>query len=92
MEAPELDFDVEWVYGYRGRETSGGSNVLSLPSSGEICYSIAAVVVLYNMETHQQRHYMGHTNDVECIALHPRHIFLTLSLLASGIFFKKPIS
>ena len=89
LEAPELDFDVEWVSGYRGRETSGGSNALSLPSSGEICYSIAAVVVLYNMETHQQRHYMGHTNDVECIALHPRHIFLNSLCPGKRNFFSR---
>ena len=28
-------------------------------------YFIAAVVVLYNVEEQQQRHYLGHTDDVK---------------------------
>ena len=24
---PSIDFDVEWVYGYRGKDSSGGRNI-----------------------------------------------------------------
>ena len=62
---------MDWVYGYRWRDKSGGCNLYSLPATGEICYSVAATVVVYNAADHSQRHYMGHTNDVECLAVHP---------------------
>ena len=27
LEKPKVDFEVEWVYGYRGKEPSGGRNI-----------------------------------------------------------------
>ena len=78
LSKPDLDFDVEWVYGYRGRDGTGGSNLYQL-NTDEICYTVAAVVILYNPASHSQRHYMGHTNDVECLAVHPSE-----PLIASG--------
>ena len=68
MDAPDDDFDMDWVYGYRGKDSS--NNIHILPT-GEIAYYIASVIVLYNPEAHSQRFYRGHTNDVECLALHP---------------------
>ena len=49
-------------YGYRGRDCR--SNLHLLPT-GEMVYFIAAVVVLYNVDEQQQRHYLGHTDDVK---------------------------
>ena len=43
-------------------------------------YHVAAVAILYNLESHTQRHYMGHTNDIECMNVHPG----TLALVATG--------
>ncbi|XP_015171619.1 PREDICTED: echinoderm microtubule-associated protein-like 2 isoform X4 [Polistes dominula] len=65
---PQSKLKLDWVYGYRGRDCR--SNLHLLPT-GEIVYFVAAVVVLYNMEEHSQRHYLGHTDDVKCIAIHP---------------------
>ena len=56
------------MYGYRGRDAR--SNLHLLPT-GEMIYFLAAVVVLYNSEEQSQRHYLGHTEDIKCLALHP---------------------
>ena len=42
-------------------------------------YFCASVVVLYNLESHSQRHYRNHTNDVECLSAHP-----TAAICATG--------
>ena len=34
-------------------------------------YFLAAVVVLYNSEERSQRHYLGHTEEIKCLAVHP---------------------
>lgn len=74
--APHSKLKLDWVYGYRGRDCR--SNLYLLPT-GEIVYFVAAVVVLYNPEEQSQRHYLGHTDDVKCIAIHPNKL-----LVASG--------
>ena len=30
LEKPKIDFEVEWVYGYRGKEPSGGRNIFQV--------------------------------------------------------------
>ena len=39
--------------------------------SGEIVFHIAAVGVVYNKQTHSQRFYLGHDDDILCLAIHP---------------------
>ncbi|KAL6442833.1 hypothetical protein ACFW04_002710 [Cataglyphis niger] len=70
---PQSKLKLDWVYGYRGRDCR--SNLHLLPT-GEIVYFVAAVVVLYNMEEHSQRHYLGHTDDVKCLAIHPNKLIV----------------
>ncbi|XP_055519541.1 echinoderm microtubule-associated protein-like 1 [Leucoraja erinacea] len=70
-ELPAHKLKMEWVYGYRGRDCR--SNLYLLPT-GEIVYFIASVVVLYNVEEQQQRHYLGHNDDVKCLAVHPDRV------------------
>ncbi|XP_064623638.1 echinoderm microtubule-associated protein-like 2 isoform X5 [Lineus longissimus] len=70
---------LEWVYGYRGRDCR--SNVHFLPT-GEIVYFIASVVVLYNGEEQMQRHYLGHNDDVKCLAVHPDKITIATGQVA----------
>ncbi|XP_031836389.1 echinoderm microtubule-associated protein-like 2 isoform X3 [Nomia melanderi] len=70
---PQSKLKLNWVYGYRGRDCR--SNLHLLPT-GEIVYFVAAVVVLYNMEEHSQRHYLGHTDDIKCIAIHPNKLIV----------------
>ncbi|XP_067680200.1 echinoderm microtubule-associated protein-like 2 isoform X12 [Haliotis asinina] len=78
-EAPSETLQVEWVYGYRGRDCR--SNLYNLPT-GELVYFIAAVVVLYNVEENMQRHYLGHSDDVKCIAIHPDKIRIATGQVA----------
>jgi len=71
--APTSKLRLEWVYGYRGRDAR--ANLHLLPT-GEMVYFVAAVVVLYNVEEQSQRHYLGHTADIRCIALHPNKLLI----------------
>ncbi|XP_019627498.1 PREDICTED: echinoderm microtubule-associated protein-like 2 isoform X4 [Branchiostoma belcheri] len=68
---PAEKLKLDWVYGYRGRDCR--SNLYLLPT-GEIVYFVAAVVVLYNVDEQLQRHYLGHNDDVKCLAVHPDRI------------------
>uniref|UniRef100_A0A1Y1MLA9 Uncharacterized protein n=1 Tax=Photinus pyralis TaxID=7054 RepID=A0A1Y1MLA9_PHOPY len=69
--APSQKLKLDWVYGYRGRDCR--SNLYILPT-GEMVYFVAAVVVLYNAEEQSQRHYLGHTDDVKSLAIHPNKL------------------
>uniref|UniRef100_A0A665WTY6 EMAP like 4 n=1 Tax=Echeneis naucrates TaxID=173247 RepID=A0A665WTY6_ECHNA len=78
-ELPPERLKLEWVYGYRGRDCR--ANVYLLPT-GEIVYFIASVVVLFNYEERTQRHYLGHTDCVKCLAIHPDKIRIATGQLA----------
>jgi len=71
--APSQKLKVEWVYGYRGRDAR--ANLQLLPT-GEMVYFVAAVVVLFNAEEHSQRHYLGHTEDIKCMTVHPNRLIV----------------
>ncbi|XP_039218077.1 echinoderm microtubule-associated protein-like 2 isoform X5 [Crotalus tigris] len=68
LELPQKKLKLDWVYGYRGRDCR--ANLFLLPT-GEIVYFVAAVAVLYNVEEQRQRHYLGHTDDIKCLTVHP---------------------
>ncbi|XP_034967119.2 echinoderm microtubule-associated protein-like 4 isoform X5 [Zootoca vivipara] len=78
-ELPSEKLKLEWVYGYRGRDCR--ANVYLLPT-GEIVYFIASVVVLFNYEERTQRHYLGHTDCIKCLAVHPDKIRIATGQLA----------
>ncbi|MEE6474103.1 hypothetical protein FKM82_010269 [Ascaphus truei] len=78
-EIPPEKLKLEWVYGYRGRDCR--ANVYLLPT-GEIVYFIASVVVLFNYDERTQRHYLGHTDCVKCIAVHPDKIRIATGQIA----------
>ena len=44
-------------------------------SQSQVVYYVASVVVLYSAEAHTQRHYRGHTEDIESICVHPQVSF-----------------
>lgn len=52
-----------YSYGYRGKDCR--DNLFRLPSSGELVYNMAGVVVLYDHVNSKQRHYTEHTDDVK---------------------------
>lgn len=76
VEPPAVQLKLDWVHGYRGRDCR--SNITYLPT-GECVYFVASIIVLYNPEDKVQRHYLGHTDSVKCIALHPNRL-----IIASG--------
>ncbi|XP_053568301.1 echinoderm microtubule-associated protein-like 4 isoform X2 [Bombina bombina] len=78
-ELPPEKLKLEWVYGYRGRDCR--ANVYLLPT-GEIVYFIASVVALFNYDERTQRHYLGHTDCVKCIAVHPDKIRIATGQIA----------
>uniref|UniRef100_A0A098M0H5 Echinoderm microtubule-associated protein-like 4 n=1 Tax=Hypsiglena sp. JMG-2014 TaxID=1550645 RepID=A0A098M0H5_9SAUR len=78
-ELPPEKLKLEWVYGYRGRDCR--ANVYLLPT-GEIVYFIASVVILFNYEERTQRHYLGHTDCVKCLAVHPDKIRIATGQIA----------
>lgn len=47
--------------------------------TGELLFWVAAVAVLYDRDEEQQRHYIGHTEDIQCLDLHPSR-----EMVASG--------
>ncbi|KAK7574062.1 hypothetical protein V9T40_011253 [Parthenolecanium corni] len=73
---PEKRLILNWVHGYRGIDSK--RNLWVLPT-GEIMYYVAAVAVLYDRDEDAQRHYIGHTEDIQCMDLHPSR-----DMVASG--------
>jgi WD40 repeat protein len=71
LEAPKSDLKLEWVYGYRGKDSR--SNLYKLPT-GELIYYIASIAVLFNPDERTQRHYTQHTNDIKSLAIHPDRV------------------
>ncbi|XP_063236726.1 echinoderm microtubule-associated protein-like CG42247 [Bacillus rossius redtenbacheri] len=73
---PDKRLQLNWVFGYRG--TDSRRNLWVLPT-GEMLYFVSAVAVLYDRDEESQRHYVGHTEDIQCMDLHPSR-----EMVASG--------
>ncbi|XP_061300328.1 echinoderm microtubule-associated protein-like 3 isoform X2 [Pezoporus flaviventris] len=67
-ELPPERLQLDWVYGYRGRDSRSNLHVLA---SGELIYFMACVVVLLHVPLRRQRHYLRHSDCVRCLAVHP---------------------
>ncbi|XP_062516540.1 echinoderm microtubule-associated protein-like 1 isoform X2 [Corticium candelabrum] len=80
MLAPQQKLQLEWVYGYRGKDCR--SNIFVLPS-GELLYFIAAVAIMYNPESGTQRHFTEHNDDIKCMAVHPNKKIVATGQVAS---------
>jgi microtubule-associated protein-like 5 len=57
-----------WCSSYRGYDCR---NNLFYTQTGEMVYHVAAVGVVYNRQQNTQRFYMGHDDDILCLAIHP---------------------
>lgn len=53
---------------YRGYDCRSN---LFYTQTGEIVYHVAAVGVVYNRQQNTQRFYLGHDDDILCLAVHP---------------------
>lgn len=87
METPSERLELDWVYGYRGRDCR--ANLYFLPT-GEVVYFIACVVVLYHINNRTQRHYRKHTDCVRCLTIHPDKVRIA-SGQAAGVDKDKPL-
>uniref|UniRef100_A0A286XTP8 EMAP like 2 n=1 Tax=Cavia porcellus TaxID=10141 RepID=A0A286XTP8_CAVPO len=75
-------------YGYRGRDCR--ANLCLLPT-GEIVYFVASVAVLYSVEEQRQRHYLGHNDDIKCLAVHPDMVTIATGQVAGTTKEGKPL-
>lgn len=75
---PSSRLKLEWVHGYRGRDCR--CNLYLLPT-GEYIYFVGSVVVLYNVDERIQRHYLGHTEDITSLAVHPNKLVIATGQL-----------
>uniref|UniRef100_A0A3B3ZKL4 Uncharacterized protein n=1 Tax=Periophthalmus magnuspinnatus TaxID=409849 RepID=A0A3B3ZKL4_9GOBI len=87
MDTPSERLELDWVYGYRGRDCR--ANLYFLPT-GEAVYFIACVVVLYHINNRTQRHYRKHTDCVRCLTIHPDKVRIA-SGQAAGVDKDKPL-
>ncbi|KAL5008221.1 hypothetical protein ScPMuIL_013802 [Solemya velum] len=81
--APKSQLRLEWVYGYRGHQCR---NNLYYTASKEIVYFVAGVGIVYNPREHKQRFFLGHDDDILCLALHPDR-----TLTATGQNWEEPL-
>uniref|UniRef100_A0A8C8SV47 EMAP like 2 n=1 Tax=Pelusios castaneus TaxID=367368 RepID=A0A8C8SV47_9SAUR len=88
LELPPKKLKLDWVYGYRGRDCR--ANLFLLPT-GEIVYFVAAVAVLYSVEEQRQRHYLGHNDDIKCLAVHPDMVTMATGQVAGTSKDGKPL-
>ncbi|XP_077998925.1 echinoderm microtubule-associated protein-like 2 isoform X1 [Glandiceps talaboti] len=79
---PDKKLKLEWVYGYRGYDTR--CNLHAIPS-GELVYFVGAVAVLYDIELDFQRHYTGHNEDIQCMAIHPVENYVATGQMAGQV-------
>lgn len=58
---------------YRGYDCRSN---LFYTQTGEIVYHVAAIGIVYNRQQNTQRFYMGHDDDILCLAIHPLKDFV----------------
>jgi microtubule-associated protein-like 6 len=80
---PDAMLELEYVYGYRADDNVFSPN-LFYTSNKELAYFTAGVGIIYNKEASSQRFFLGHTDDILCLALDP-----TRTICATGQ--RKPI-
>jgi echinoderm microtubule-associated protein-like 6 len=82
--APVLSLALEWIFGYNAQDSK--NNARYCPGTADdIVYPAAAACVVLNIRTNVQRHYLGHTDDVRCLCVHPKQ-----PVVASGELGKAP--
>ena len=76
-EAPSNQLELEFIHGYRTHDTR---NNLRYTSNGDIVYHTAAVGIVYNKESHEQRFMFDHIDDIISLAVNP----IDKNIIATG--------
>jgi microtubule-associated protein-like 6 len=82
-QAPKMDFTLDYVHGYRAQDAR---NNLFYNAAGEVVYSSAAVGIIYNGVTHDQKFHIGHDDDIISLAMSTDRQFV-----ATGQLGKRPV-
>jgi len=64
---------LEFAYGYCSRRVRSN---LFYNADGKLVYPTAALGVVYDKETHQQLHFMGHDDDITALDIHPNKVIV----------------
>ncbi|CUG84647.1 WD40 repeat-containing protein, putative [Bodo saltans] len=67
---PDASLDLDFVYGYRTRQARANVHWVDEPTT--FVYHAASVCVVTNIITREQKHFMGHTDDVLCLDYNPK--------------------
>nr|XP_006815111.1 PREDICTED: echinoderm microtubule-associated protein-like CG42247-like [Saccoglossus kowalevskii] len=79
---PDRKLKLQWVYGYRGYDAR--CNLYVIPS-GEVVYFVGAIAILYDTDLQFQRHYLGHNEDIQCMAVHPSENYIATGQMAGQL-------
>lgn len=66
---PADKLSLEFVHGYEGLTTTANNIVCN--RNGHLVYHVAALGIVYNVKSHTQKFFLGHNDDVLCLAMHP---------------------
>jgi WD40 repeat protein len=67
---PNITLELDYVYGYRSRQAHNNLHWVDEPTT--FLYHAASVCVLSNLQTRRQRFFLGHKDDVLCLAYCPK--------------------
>lgn len=88
-EGPATNLELAWAFGYR---TQGGSRnnfcyigAETDPETQRVAYTTAALGIIYDMKSKEQLFYPGHSEEITCIALHPKGMIVATGDVASNI-------
>ncbi|XP_066956728.1 echinoderm microtubule-associated protein-like 6 isoform X2 [Macrobrachium rosenbergii] len=70
---PEQSLSIKHVFGYRAHECRDNAHWLK---DEHIVYHVAAVGVVLDLKTKTQSHYLHHTDDILCLAVHPEGVLV----------------
>lgn len=70
---PSEGLQLKFAFGYHGYNAC---NNVFYTQSNEIVFHTAAVGVVYNQQTHEQRFYLGHDDDILCLTVHDEQDFI----------------
>jgi hypothetical protein len=74
---PQKRLQLSYVFGYEGKAATSPNMFFN--AAAEVVYCVAAVAIVYDRDTHAQRFFLGHNDDIMCLGMHP-----DLTIVASG--------